>query len=93
MKALELASYLITRNCEVGLSPSKKYNKNSSNEGHDCPWGTEMVVKALSYPSIHSLVVVFLNIIFHVFIIIQINQAIGDLVENSGRLFIAADED
>ena len=48
-----------------------------------------MVVKALSYPSIHSLVVVFLNTSFHFFISIGRYQAIADLVENLGHIFIA----
>ena len=49
-----------------------------------------MVMTGFSYPSIHSLVVMFLNIIFHIFINIEIYQAITDLVENLGHLIIAA---
>ena len=43
-----------------------------------------------SYPSIHSLVVVFLNTIFHIFISFGIYQVIADLVEKLGHIFIAA---
>ena len=49
-----------------------------------------MLVKAFSYPSIPSLVVVFLNTSFHFFLSIGIYQAIADLVENFGHIFIAS---
>ena len=49
-----------------------------------------MAVKGFSYPSIHSLVVVFLNTSFHISINFGIYQAIADLVENVGHIFIAA---
>ena len=49
-----------------------------------------MVVKGLSYPSIHSLLVVLLNTIFYIFISIGIYQVIADLVENLGHIVIAA---
>ena len=42
--------------------------QNSCNESHDSPWRPEMVLKGSSHPSIHSLVVVFLNRSFHIFI-------------------------
>ena len=47
-----------------------------------------MFMKCLSYLSIHPLIVVFLNMIFHFFINSKIYQVIGDLIENLGHLFI-----
>ena len=42
--------------------------QNSCNESHDSPWRPEMVLKGSTHPSIQSLVVVFLNRSFHIFI-------------------------
>ena len=47
-----------------------------------------MFMKCLNYPSIHPLIVVFLNMIFHFFINSRIYHVIGNLIENLCHLFI-----